>query len=430
MSNAHNGVTRRSFLHSCASTAASCGALTAASRAFELQAAEMRSGARDPWSDADWADVLGAFDLGSHTPMNTANLGPACRPAREALRAYTDSVDADPSFQNRAQFGATRIATHAALAGYLRVEPSEVAVTRNTTEGNNFVVQGLDLGPDDQVVLSAHNHPSNLAAWQRRAQRRGFAVRQVGLASPPERPEHLFADLQVACSSRTRLLSFSHVTNLGGCRFPAAEICAWAGGRGILTLIDGAQSAGALDLDLHALGCDFFTASAHKWFCGPREAGLLYVRSEASERLWPTIIGLGHDRAEGAARFETLGQRDDAAVAAFGLTVEFFHRIGSAAIEARVAALTTRLKEHLVEIPGVRLYTPTPAAFSGGVVAFRMANVEPRAAYRLLYEEHRIAGASSGVEGGGLRLSPHIYNSLADCDRAIAAVREIAHSSA
>ncbi len=131
------------------------------------------------------------------------------------------------------------------------------------------------------------------------------------LVSPPSGPEQLFDDLIEATSARTRLIAFSHVTNLGGCRYPAAEICAWARERDILVLIDGAQSAGALDLDLHAIGCDFFTANSHKWYCGPREAGVLYVRSGVEERLWPTVVGNGSSRATGAARYETLGQRDD-----------------------------------------------------------------------------------------------------------------------
>lgn len=419
-------LSRRSLVRALAGVAALSSPLKAAARAFETHAVSLQTGDRDPARDEDWADVLGAFERGRVTPMNTANLGPACSPAREALVAYTESVDADPSFQNRAQFAETRRATRDKLARYLRADPAEIAVTRNTTEGNNFVVQGLDLGDRDEVVISAHNHPSNRVSWHHAAGRRGFTVREVDVPVPVGDAGELFADLQAACTPATRVLSFTHVTNLSGVRFPAAEICAWARGRGILTQIDGAQTAGVLDLDLHALGCDFFTASSHKWFLGPREAGLLYVRAEAAERLWPTIVGLGHERAEGAARYETLGQRDDAAVAAFGYAVEFFERIGSAAIDARVAALTGLLKDELGAMPGIELHTPRRWEHSGGVVSFRLEGVEPRAAHQWLYEQRGIAAAPSGVEGGGLRLSPHVYNSLADCRRAVVAVRELA----
>lgn len=423
-------LSRRSLLRGVAGLAAVASPLEAAARAFEAGAVPLRSESRHPLRDEDWTDVLAAFVGRRVVPMNTANLGPASGPARNALTAYTETVDADPSFQNRAQFAATQRFTRERLASYLRVEPAEIAVTRNTTEGNNFVVQGVELGDGDEVVISAHNHPSNRLAWHHAARRRGFEVREVDVPLPVPDGEVLFADLRAACTPATRLLSFTHVTNLSGVRFPAADICAWARDREILTLIDGAQAAGVLDLDLHEVGCDFYTASSHKWFLGPREAGLLYVRAEAGERLWPTIVGLGHDAAEGAGRYESLGQRDDAAVAGFGYAVDFFDRIGSAAIADRVAALTGLLKEELEGTPGVEMYTPRPWERSGGVVAFRVADVDPRMAHQWLYAERGIASAPSGVQGGGLRLSPHVCTSLEDCRRAVEAVREIVGGAA
>lgn len=381
---------------------------------------------RDPGSDADWHDVLSAFESGGPVAMNTANLAPASAPARAALEAYTASVDRDPSFQNRAQFAATRELTREQLAHNLGADANEIAITRNTTEGNNFVVQGLELGTGDEVVLSAHNHPSNRAAWRMRAQRRGFEVIEVALDSPPASPQQLFDDLVAASSGRTRLVAFSHVTNLGGCRYPAAQICRWARERGIRVLIDGAQSAGALELDLHAVGCDFFTASSHKWYCGPREAGVLFVREDVGLEMWPSVVGNGSDNAAGAARFETLGQRDDAAVAGFGIAVEMHNQIDPAIVQARVQRLAGLLKEGLASIPGVTLYTPTDPEFSGGVVAFHVEGIEPRAAHEWLYTERGIAGATSGVPGGGLRLSPHVYNSLDQCRAAVAAAEELA----
>ncbi len=309
-------LTRRGLLAALGGVAA-LSPLTVARRAAS-KAVALRSQARDPERDDDWLDVLDAYDIGVKVPMNTANLAPASAPARAALESYTATVDLDPSFQNRAQFRATRQFTREQLALNLHVDAAEIVITRNTTESNNFVVQGVELEIEDEVVLSAHNHPSNRAAWHNRADRHGFRVIEVPLRSPPSGPEQLFDELIAATSARTRLIGFSHVTSLGGCRFPAAEICAWARQRDILVLIDGAQTGGALDLDLHAIGCDFFSASAHKWYCGPREAGVLYVRSGIEERLWPTVVGAGFANATGLARYETLGQRDDAAVAGFG----------------------------------------------------------------------------------------------------------------
>ena len=418
--------TRRRFLGTAgAAVGASMGPLAAADAAFGRAMRNIGSGARSPQSDADWSDVLSAFDLGGRATMNTANLAPASAPARAALAELSASMDADPSFQNRAQFSRLREVTRERVAAYLGADPSEIVLTRNTTEGNNFVVQGLDLGPGDEVLLSEHNHPSNRASWQFRARRAGFSIVEVPVLSPPPSPQALMDDLVAAAGPRTRIISYSHVTNLGGCRFPGREINSWARQRDILTLVDGAQTCGSIDVDLHDLNCDFYTASGHKWPCSPREVGVLFVRQGSEERLWPSVVSVGFNESETVGRLESLGQRDDPAMAALGHAVMFLQEIGSVEVEERVATLTGFLKEELASWPAVTLYTPREPEFSGGVVTFHIEGVDARRAHEWLYAERRIVGAPSGVEQGGIRFSPHIYTSMADCERALEAVREI-----
>lgn len=421
--------TRRRFVGLAgAAVGASIQPLEAADRAF---AGALRSIApraqRSPDQDRDWTDVFDAFDLGGRITMNAANLTPASAPARKALEALTASVDSDPSFQNRAQFGPARQATRERLAAFLGADLDEIAITRNTTEGNNFVVQGLDLGPGDEVLITDHNHPSNRASWKVRAGRMGFDVVEVRVPSPALSPDRLLDDLRAAATPRTRMLAYSHVTNTAGCRYPAREISAWARANGILTLADGAQTCGALDVDVHEMGCDFYTASGHKWPCAPREVGVLYVRRGAQEALWPSVVGLLGGEEGAGARYETLGQRDDAALAGFGYAIEFLQQIGAATIEARIGALTGFLKEELARLPGVEIYAPMEAGFSGGVVTFHMDGIDPRRAHQWLYEARQIVSAPSSVEKGGVRFSPHIYTSLEGCEGAIAAVHDIVH---
>lgn len=419
--------TRRHFMALAGAAAgASLGPLGVADAAFARAMRGISVGrARSPQRDADWADVLSAFDLGGRATMNTANLAPAAAPARAAVETLAASIDADPSFQNRAQFSDLRQSARQRAAAYLGADSSEIVLTRNTSESNNFVVQGVDLGPGDEVLLTEHNHPSNRASWHFRARRHGFDVVEVPVSSPPPGPEALFEDLTAAVTPRTRVISYSHVTNLGGCRFPAKEINEWARQRDILTLVDGAQTCGAIDVDLHDIGCDFYSASGHKWPCSPREVGVLYVREESRERLWPAVVSVGFDDSTVRGRMESLGQRDDAALAGFGHAMLFLQQIGSTAVEERLAALTGVFKEELSRMPEVTLYTPPDPSFSGGVVTFHMEGIDARRAHQWLYQERQIVCAPSGVEEGGLRFSPHIYTSLADCERALSAIKDV-----
>jgi selenocysteine lyase/cysteine desulfurase len=189
--------------------------------------------------------------------------------------------------------------------------------------------------------------------------------------------------------------------------------------------VDGAQSWGALDVNLRKLGCDSYAASAHKWFVGPKEVGVLYVRGERIGEVWPNVVAPGwgnrvEPEVKGARKFESLGQRDDAALAAIATAVDFHFAMGPARIEARVTELATRLKSGLKEA-GIGLVTPLDAAQSGGVCIVRVPATKSQDVYNKLYQEHGIAGATTG----GLRLCPHIYNTREHIDRAIGAVKSL-----
>ncbi|MFH1763165.1 MAG: aminotransferase class V-fold PLP-dependent enzyme [Gemmatimonadota bacterium] len=308
------------------------------------------------------------------------------------------------------------------LAAYVGASPSEIAITRNTSEGNNTVVNGLELGSGDEVVLWDQNHPTNNVSWDVRARRWGFTVRRVTTPPGSEDAGELMDSLVAALGSRTRVLSFSHVSNASGVGLPARDLCQFARERGILTLVDGAQSFGALMLDLNDMGCDFFTASSHKWFMGPKEAGLLYVREESQARLWPTHVGVGWEGAEnsGAQKFENMGQRDDAAVVSMATAAAFHEAIGPATVQARVHALASAVREGLSKaVPGVRFHTPLAPELCAGVIVFALPGVDHREVFQNVYETHHIGCAAMSGAFDGIRLSPHVYNTLDEVDRTV-----------
>lgn len=382
--------------------------------------------AADPGDEAFWRLVKEQFPLRNGLIlMNAANLCPSPYPVQQAVFRLTRDVDADASFQNRAKFDELRETARAALAEYVGAEADEIAITRNTSEGNNTVINGLDLGRGDEVVIWDQNHPTANVAWDVRAERYGFRVKRVATPPSPRSADELVEPFADAITGNTRAIAFSHFSNVSGVALPAKELCAIARGRGILTLVDGAQSFGAVRLDLHDMGCDFFTGSAHKWFIGPKEAGLLYVRRERAADLWPSDVGVGWEGAKdaGARKFETLGQRDDAAVVSMGTTVLFHESVGVDRIEGRVRQLAATLKDALEDrVPGVRFHTPRDPELSAGVVVFDPSVPDVREAYSRLYADHGVAGAPRGGEFSGIRLCPHIYNTLEEVDRVVEAV--------
>ncbi len=300
---------------------------------------------------------------------------------------------------------------------------------RNTSEGNNLVNSGLSLREGDEILLWDENHPTNNVAWDVRAARFGPGVRRLAIQDP-QGVDHIVGTFRKALRPQTRVLAITLCSNLSGLRLPVRELCDLARARGIFVHVDGAQAWGAVDLDLHGMGCDSFTASSHKWFMGPREVGLLYVREASIPQLWPMGVGVGvgwGDDAEadpvGARRFETPGQRDDAAIAALGDTADFHDEIGTQQVARRVVSLAQQTKRGLREA-GYDLVTPMSEELSAGVCIARVPGDRRREVFDALYRDFGIAGSTAG----GLRLCPHVYNTEAHVERASRGLGELRES--
>jgi isopenicillin-N epimerase len=356
--------------------------------------------------------------------LNAANLCPTSLVAIEALEKTMRSYETGPSAEARSElFARGKEESRKLLAESLRVTPEEIVITRNTTEANNLISSGLDLKAGDEVVVWADNHPSNLAAWRAKAQRFGFTV-----VTAPVVPAHpgtdgyvdLFAKL---FTPRTKVVAITHVNSNSGDLLPAAEICAAARQRGILSVVDAAQSFGVLDNDLSVMKPDFFTGSLHKWPCGPKEKGILYVNRAVHERIQPSIVGV-YGGAVGLSRtFETNGQRDDSSIAAMTEGLKFVGSIGRPAIEKRSRALAQTLMAELQKIDGVRLWTIPDPGKSAAIVIFQPGKADVRQVGPALVKQKIYCTTRGGQQNPGLRMSPHFYNTMDEMRAAADAIR-------
>lgn len=355
--------------------------------------------------------------------MNAANLCPSPAPVLEAMYRSTKDMDGDPSFDNRQKMSAGKEETRRLLARFMRVTPEEIVIARNTSEANNIVSSGLDLKAGDEVVIFADNHPSNHAAWTQKAKRFGYTVSVIGQPNPHPGAEYYVEAAKRAITPRTRVLAFTHQTSTAGDVLPANEICRLARDQGVLTLVDGASALGMLDVDLDEMQPDFYTGSAHKWPCGPKEVGVLYINARSRERIHPSIIS-AYPGAIGVSRtMEAMGQRDEPAIIGFGEALNFQTKIGRTVIETRARSLAQALIAGLRRIEAVHLWTHPDPARSGAVVTFRPGNLDIPKLSAALYKNDRIGCATrTGSDRPGIRFSPHIYNTMAEVDRAVAAV--------
>jgi selenocysteine lyase/cysteine desulfurase len=424
-------VSRRGFMKRLAGGIAAGGALVygssllgSSAHAAPFQDMDAADSGVDAKDERYWHAVRSQFLLREDLAlMNAANLCPSPFPVMEAVFKYTRDLDTDASFQNRAKYRQIREDTREKMARLLGAHADEIALVRNTSEANNVISSGYHLGAGDEVLLSDLNHPSNNKAWEVKSRRYGFKINYVSVALIPQSEDEIVEAFEKAYTPATKIMSFTHVSNTTGLAMPARKLCAAARTRGVFSVVDGAQSFGALRIDLADMGCDAYTGSAHKWFMGPKEVGVLYVRKDSQGHVWPSIVSAGwRDDVDSARKYEVLGQRDDAALTATGRGVDFHEKIGPDRVEARMRQVATAIKEGVSDLAGVELSTSMDPALSGGVVIFKPGELDPRKVFNKLYGTYHIAGAGMGPN---IRLSPHVYNTLDEADRAVAAIAEM-----
>ena len=378
---------------------------------------------RGALGDVDWKAVRSAFRMPPElSVMNAANLCPSPAHVLDSVTADTERLDRDPVPSYRREMHGVREPARDLIAQFLGVNPEDVLITRNTSEANNWVSAGLDLGKGDEVVIVADNHPSNNQAWRARSERFGFVVREIEPPSPHPGADYYVEAFRGAMTQATRLIAFTHITNTAGDLFPASDLCELATERGVMTLVDGAQSFGLMNVNLRELGADFYTGSAHKWTCGPKEAGILYVSPRVQDRLWPSIYSAYAGERGLSRTHEGMGQRDEPALRAFGRQVAFLSEIGMTEIEARSRSLANALYDGLSGLAGVHMWTSPQPERRAAVVTFRPGELDPAKVLSALESDGIVAASRTGEDRPGIRFSPHFYNSENDLERAVQAI--------
>jgi isopenicillin-N epimerase len=359
--------------------------------------------------------------------MNNGTLGPMPEPVFNSLIKCFKLQVTNP-FDCYNFIPRKKEEVRAKLARFINASPDEVVMTRNTTEGMNFVANGLDLKEGDEVLLSSMEHPAGIHPWRLKEKRYGIKIKEVPLGLPPKSSEEIVTAFEKAITPRTKVISVSHTVFISGLIFPIKELSKMAHEKGVLVLADSAHGIGMLSLNVKELGADFFASSPYKWLGAPTGVGLFYVRKEAQDKLWPTIASSGWDRHKNARKYETLGQRADALIVALGEAVDFQNAIGKERIERRIKTLAAYLKRGLKKIPGVKLHTSQDPYLSGGLTALSVEGVEPRKIVNYLREKYNIVIRTIGnKEAGtyGVRVSTHIYVSLKHIDMVLEGIQHL-----
>jgi isopenicillin-N epimerase len=301
------------------------------------------------------------------------------------------------------------------LAQFVGCKRDEIALLRNATEANNYVANGLDMKPGDEVLMTDQEHPGGEHPWNLKAKRYGIVVKKVTLPKPVQNPSQVLNLFNDAITPRTRIMFFSHITTATGVVLPAKELCALARTKGILSAVDGAHVPGMMKLNISEIGCDMYTASPHKWLQAPKGSGFLYVREEGIDRLWNTIATEGWDEPQlRAERFQRIGSSNVPALWGLRASIELANQIGLERIEKRHRQLADYILAEMQK-RGAESWTSPDPNMRCGIVTVNVPPIKRMDLENWLWKNHKIR--IRGGEPSKLRLSTPYYLRRREIDR-------------
>ncbi len=328
------------------------------------------------------------------------------------------------------------------IAAFVGANSDELVFTKNATEALNLVAYTLGdsrsgertVGPGDEVVVTQMEHHANLVPWQELCRRTGATLRWYGVTDEGR------IDLEsLQLTERTKVLAFTHQSNVLGTVAPVVELVRRAREVGALTVLDACQSVPHTPVDFHALGVDYAAFSGHKML-GPSGVGVLYGRAELLAQMPPFLTGgsMIETVEMEASSYAPAPQRFEAGVPmtsqaiGLGAAVDYLSRLGMHAVAAHENRLTVAALSGLQELPGVRIIGPTEAVDRGGAVSFVVDGVHAHDVGQILDDEgvavrvgHHCAWPLHKRFGiaGTVRASFAVYNSEDEVKTLIAAVR-------
>ncbi|GLV56294.1 cysteine lyase [Dictyobacter sp. S3.2.2.5] len=354
--------------------------------------------------------------------LNTGTFGPLPDCVPEAITARIQEEWQEGRLGPRGFGGITTISQQARehVARLLHCQEEEVTLTDNTGEGMNIVSYGINWQAGDEVITTNHEHISALAPLYQIRDRTGIVIRIADLG--PQANQSAREAIEQLITPRTRLISLSHVTWTTGAIVDVQEIAELGRSHNVPVLIDGAQSAGNIPIDVTALGVDFYAIPMQKWLCGPDGTGALYVRKESMHYIQSTYVGYYsmkfgpagdwelHDHAQ---RFE-VGGRQTAAINGQSAVLHWLETVvGYDWLFARIKELNSYAYQALTQVPDLTILTPEPGR--NGILSFTIANTDETQLVTYLREKHNITTRSI-PDNKALRISTSFFNTEEEID--------------
>ncbi|MBT7518949.1 MAG: aminotransferase class V-fold PLP-dependent enzyme [Candidatus Marinimicrobia bacterium] len=363
------------------------------------------------------------------TFLNHGSYGACSKPVFKEYQDWQQKLENQPvQFMTNQVYSAME-KSRESMSQFVECDEEELVFFQNPTTAVTNVIYNLDLKPGDEVLMSNHEYGALVRAWKMWGEKTGVNIIQQDISMPLTTKKNFIENFWTGVTDQTKVIFLSHITSSTALIFPIEKIIKLAKEQNILTIIDGAHVPAHIPLNIHELGCDFYTGACHKWLCAPKGSSFLFVKKEHQDWVKPVVVSWGKDGddpspSEFIQNFQWQGTRDMSAFLTIPTAINFYIK----EIRPYQESCKKIIQDTYSEFPSVLNTEPISAGreWLAQLVAHPLPKNIPSNLKKRLWEEYQIeipVFEWSGQEF--VRVSIQVYNTQKDVDLLMSALRSL-----
>ena len=373
-----------------------------------------------------WSGIRAGYKL-KPDYINLEN-GYYCFLPEETLNKYLEhirEVNLQASYYMRTVQADNKKKVIARLAEMTGCSPTEIALTRNTTESLDTVINGIHWNAGDEAIMAEQDYGSIVNQFKLMEKRFGIVAKVLSVPNHPANDEEIVDMYRKAITPKTKLMLVSHIVNITGQILPIKKICDMAHSMNVEVAVDGAHAIAHLNFRIPDLGCDYYAASLHKWLSVPLGAGLLYVKEGKSSGLWSLMADWA--MKDDITHLAHTGTHPVATDLTIIDAIDFYEKLKPERKEARLRYLQTYWTSRVRNVKNIVVNTPADPARACGIANVGISTMKPADVAKTLLDKYKIWTVAIDGQGvHGCRITPNVYTTTAELDVFVKALQEMA----
>ena len=348
------------------------------------------------------------------------------QPTLKSLQKHIEMVNYEGSYYMRTVQWDNKDRMAGKLATLMGCDPGNVIITRNTTESLDMIIEGFPWKAGDEAVFAIQDYGAMKDMFAQAAERYNIVLKTVSVPNHPKSDDEIVSLYESAITPKTKLLMVCHMINITGHILPIRKICDMAHSRGVQVMVDGAHCVGHFEFDIKDLDCDYYGASLHKWLAVPLGTGLLYVKDDHIDHIWPVFAESKREPGD-ISRLNHTGTHPVYHDLTIADAIDYYHMLGGKRKEDRLRYLQRYWSDQVREHPGIVVNTPIEPQRSCGIANVGIPTMKPAEMAKKLLEDYKVfTVAIDYANVQGCRITPNVFTTTQELDTFVAALKEMA----